>query len=246
MPLGDLLRYALLTLVALILLVFGMKWWGKQRTEKEIIAELRTLTSQSSSFEQFNAGDTRKTLFKTLYQLHLAEDKLGMAPDEALDKVFKVRKKGGFMGGTDPDRYEYSNPGEKLVRNSLVSNYEKSNRLGIFTDSTGLEALKKGEPAQIQTGEFLSRWIEITFIIDPKVSPGIEKIVPNLVVGPPAKKETKSPPTAFDIARAKQLASALNNANQLEREALYRIVKHYDEIAKTPESAPAPTTGTGK
>src|SRR5210317_771325 len=97
MPLGDILRYAFLTLVFLILFVFGMKWWGKHKTQGEIVAELRSLTSASSSFEQFNAEDTRKTLFRSLYQLHLAEQKLGLSPDATLDKVFKTPKDGGGL-----------------------------------------------------------------------------------------------------------------------------------------------------
>jgi len=241
MPLGDILRYAFLALIALVLVVFGMKWWGKQRTEKEIVTELRALTSPSSSFEQFNAEDTRKALFRTLYQLHLAEDKLGMPADETLDKVFKIRKTDGFMGGPDPDRYDDQDPGERLVRDSLMRNFEKGNRLGIFSDSVGLEALRKGEAAQIHAGDFSGRWIEVSYIIDPAISPGIEKIVPNLVVGPPAAKDDPALPTEFDIARAKQFASALNYAGQLEREALNRIVKHYDALAKTKESRPDQT-----
>lgn len=246
MPVGDILRYAFLTLVALVLLIFGMKWWGKQRTEKEIVSELRSLTSASSSFEQFNAEDTRKTLFRTLYQLHRAEEELDMPPDEILDKVFKVPKQDGFLGSNDPTRYSNRDAGENLVRSNLIANYEKSNRLGIFNDSVGLESLRKGEAAQIHTGEHLGRWVEVSFIIDPKVSPGIEKIVPNLVVGPPSKKDGSPTTTAFDIARAKKLANSLNLADQLEREAFNRIVQHYDEIAKEAGSDPAPPAKSPK
>ena len=145
MPVGDILRYAFLTLVLLVLLIFGMKWMGKQRTEKEIVAELRTLTSPSSSFEQFSAEDTRKTLFRTLHQLHRAESELGTPPDEILDIAFKVSKDDGFLGGTDPGRDNNRDPGQRLVRNSLIANYEKGSRLGIFSDSVGLDALRKGE-----------------------------------------------------------------------------------------------------
>lgn len=244
MPLGDILRYAFLTFVFLILLIFGMKWWGKQRTQKEIVTELRALTSDSSSFEQFNAQDTRKTLFRTLYQLHLAENKLDLTPDVTLGKVFKIPKKDGFMSNSDSSRSRRLSPGEELVRDSLMRNFEKSNRLGVFNDSIGLESLKKGEAPQITTGSFAGRWIEVGFIIDPKVSPGIEKIVPNLVVGPPTDKEKPAIPTEFDVARAKQLANALNNANQLEREALSRIIKHYDDVAVSKE--PGQDKGTDK
>lgn len=231
MPLGDILRYAFLTLIFLILLVFGMKWWGKHKTQKEIVTELRALTSASSSFEQFNAEDTRKTLFRCLYQLHLAEKKVNLAPDATLNKVFKTPKEGGgLMSNSGSTRRPLRDYGEELTRDSLLHNYEKSNRLGVFGDSVGLEALKKGEAPQIKTGESAGRWLEVSFIIDPKVSPGIEKIVPNLVVGPPVKDRHKIRPTEFDIAQAKRLAAALSNANRLERKALDRIVKYYDEL----------------
>ena len=241
MPVGDILRYAFLTLVLLVLLVFGMKWLGKQRTEKEIVAELRTLTGPSSSFDQFNAEDTRKTLFRTLYQIHRADSELDIPPDEIFDIVFKVPKDDNFLGGTDPSRDNNRDPGQRLVRNSLIANYEKGSRLGIFSDTVSLDALRKGEAPQIHSGEHVGRWVELHPIIDPKISPGIEKIVPNLVVGPPAPKEQPATPTAFDIARAKQLAGALDLANHLEREAFNRIVEHYDQLAsgEAPGTDPA-------
>ena len=152
MQIGDIIRYAVLTIVFLIVLIFGMKWWGKQRTEKEIVSELRVLTSPSSSFEQFNAEDTRKTLFMSLYQLHRAESELGLAPDETLDKVYNV-KKGGFFSTDDSNDSYYRNYSQELVRESLMRNYEMSNRLGLFDDSIALDALQKGESAQIQKGD---------------------------------------------------------------------------------------------
>lgn len=234
MPVGDLLRYTFLTLLGLVLLAFGLKWWGKHKTEKQIVQELQSLTSSTSSFEQFYAADAQKTLFLTVYQMHLGETKLGLSSRDLLDKVFETRKKGGMFDHSDPSNSYYDrNPAEDLIRTALQRNYANSKRLGLFSETLGLEALARGEAPQIKTGPATGKIVHVGFIISPEVSPGIEKLIPNFVIRPPDTEAAE--PTEFDVAQAKLLASSLYSADLLEDKARERIIKHYDNLGKEAE-----------
>jgi len=233
MPIGDLLRYAFLTLLSLVLLAFGMKLWGKHKLEKQITHELESLTSTSSSFEQFYEADAKKSLFLTIYQLHLGEQKLGISPKELLDKVFDARKQDGIFDRTDSSPSRRIDPAKALIRNGLLRNYENSKRLGLFKDSLGLEILARGEAPQIQSGPASGKVVAVGFIISPEISPGIEKVIPNFIIRPPGPDNPQA--TEFEIAQAKLLANSLHDSELLESKARDRIIKAYDIIGNPPE-----------
>ena len=233
MAIGDLLRYAFITLIFLVLLAFGLRWWGKHKTQKEIVRDLQSLTSTTASFEQVYEADAKKSLFLAINQLHLAEKKLGLTPREMLDKVFETRKEGGMFDPSDPSSSRRVDPGEALIREGLLRNYELSNRYGFFTDTLGMETLARGEAPQIQTGPASGKIADVGHVISPDISPGIEKIIPNLVIRPPGRSD--APPTEFEIAQAKLLANSLHDANILERKARDRIIEAYDQIGQEPE-----------
>ena len=236
MSVGDVLRYAVIAILVFILLLFGMKMWGKQKAEKEITRELQSLASTTSSFGQFYEADAKKSLFLSISRLHRAEKSLGITPRKLLNKVFNAKKKtGGVSDDSDRSTRRRVDPGESLIRTALLRNYENSKRLGLFDSSLSIEALARGEAPQIQTGPAAGKIVRIGFIIDPKVSPGIEKIIPNLIIGPPVPLDQV--PTEFEIARAKRLASSLYNANLLEIKARDRIVEYYEKIATPPAPA---------
>ena len=236
MSVGDVLRYAFLALLFFILLIFGLKWWGKQKTGKQIVTELQSLTSTTSSFGQFYEADAQKSLFLTISYLHRGEKKLGLSPRDLLDKVFNTQKEGGgIFDQSDPSRPRRVDPGEALIRSAILRNYENSKRLGFFSQSLSLEALARGEAPQIQTGPASGKIARIGHIISPEVSPGIEKIIPNLIIAPPEREDHH--PTEFEITRAKGLATSLYDASLLEGKARDRIIEHYKNIGTPPTPA---------
>lgn len=236
MPPGDLFRYAFLTLVFLVVAGFGLKWWGKYKEQKRIVAELRTLTNPTSSFEQFYAEEATKALYQSMYQLHLAEDRLDKEPHVVLGLVFDTESPGNLLGsggyGSDDDL----DPREILIRSSLLRNYENCKRLAVFSDSVAIDSLSRGEAPQIQSGPARGQFCAVRYIIPPSVSPGSEKIIPNLVIVPP-DEGPGGEPTEFDVAQAKSLAYSLQRAGLLEHEARDRIVKHYEMLGTPAKGA---------
>ena len=59
----DLARYALMTFVFGGALIFGLRIWNKSQAEKQLITELRTLTSDTSMFEQFDKPRCNRKCF---------------------------------------------------------------------------------------------------------------------------------------------------------------------------------------
>jgi len=229
MAVGDLLRYAFIALVFFVVLIFGLKWWGKQKAENELVRDLQSLTGATSSFGQFYEADAEKALFQTMSKFHLAEKELGLSPRELLDLVFHTEEESEQSGRS---RSRRKDNGEFLIRSSLLRNYENSKRLGLFSNSLSFEALEGGEAPQIQSGPAAGSIVRISFIISPDVSPGIEKIIPNFIIGPLDKQDDD--PTEFEITRAKRLANALYDANLLEAKSRDRIIQHYQNIASPP------------
>ena len=72
----------------------------------------------------------------------------------------------------------------------------------------------------------------IAHIIDPAVSPGLERIVPNLELRP-VKAAAAAEPTDLEVAAAKNLATELCSANVIEYKAEKRIVDHYLKRGET-------------
>ena len=205
----------------------GLKFWGKHKTQKEIVAELQSLTSTSSSFEQFYEADAHKTLYRSMHLLHRAETELKKPPLETLNAVFGIRKPGMF---DDEDTGE-SALSDQISRDGLLRNYDNCKRLGVFNDPLSRQALEKGEAPQIQEGPAAGDFAALQCIIDPAVAPGVEKIVPNLVISPPDKKKPETP-NAFQIAQALKLIESLEYADLLEREAADELRAHYEGIGK--------------
>jgi len=74
---------------------------------------------------------------------------------------------------------------------------------------------------------------KVSNIIDPALSPGMEKIVPNLELRLPSKVE--APPSDLEIAAAKSLASDLYSARVIEHDAEARIAEYYDKVKQKPQ-----------
>lgn len=251
---GDLVRYITISLVALILVIFGMKFWKGYQAQAKIVEELTVLTNPTSSFEQKFEAEARATLFKSMHQLYLADHKHGKSPAQILSKVFGEEEDGdGLFSEFDDDR-ESASPKAALIRKGLERNYEFCRQLGLFGTKENIDALKEGKAPEISKGPASGKSASIQFIIAPDVSPGVENLIPNMLIAPPPEvsltlETKKKEPTDLEIKQAKSLATDLANAGLFEYEAEKRIVDYYDSISKAkaaeeePEGKP---TGKGK
>lgn len=228
MSASDLAKHAFLIAVIGVLAIIGLKIWNKNKAENQHIAELQTLTSNTSMFEQFTKQDATATLLKSVYSLHEAKQRFDLSPSQAIDQAFQV-KKDGVLENTDSTHRRLSSR-QILIKESLLRNHENATRLGLFEDSLATDMLSRGEAPQIAAGPAVGQLVEIGFLIDPAAFPGSEKILPNLILRPPTKKNT--PLDDFQITQAKRLADQLQDAGIIEYKTRDRIIDHYDEITK--------------
>lgn len=240
MSVGDLLRYLFMAAVGLILLIVGLKIWGKQKSDRMIVRELRVLAKPTSSFEQIYAKDAEAALFKSMYFLHMADTKLKTEPGEVLQKVFHGKGDGALFPSPEVGQ-TYVDPRETLILEGLLRNYQHCHTLGLFAESDSLDALEEGEPPTISTGPAAGSKVRIRYIISPEISPGVEKLIPNMLIAPPlAEGEEEGKPTDLNIKQAKSLASLLSSARLIERNAEDRIIEHYEMVHAPPEPASEP------
>lgn len=231
MAAGDALRYLVLSVVGLVVLVAGMKFWGKQKAEKKIVYELRILANPTSSFEQIYPADAEKALLRSMAEMNRAEVRLKMEPGAILEQVFHGKGEGALFPIEGLGRDYSPDARETLIKEGLLRNYQHCRTLGFFEDPAARKLLESGERPQIAKGPAKGATVHIRFLIDPKVSPGVEKLIPNMVLGPPPGPHETGVPNDLQIKQAKTLTSLLHRASLLEDTARDRIVAHYDRIA---------------
>lgn len=205
----------LIALVAGSLLVFSFA--KKKQRQAGIIAGLRSITSDSSFFRQFYAEDARKTLVRAVGLIAEANS-LGMPPDEVIDRGMGI-KPGIFendAGRDDPPMREI------IIRRCLRGNYENFLKLGYTADFHTLDAMRNGNLPPIPAGPESGGRAEIAHLIGPSACDGIDKVLANLEILPPAGDGRKS--TDIEIAAARQLARDLATAGVIEEGARDRIL----------------------
>lgn len=227
------LRYILTRAVTAILLIvailYGIGMFKKKQRKDAIITDLKSVCSDSSFFGQFHAEDARKALVKGVGLIAEAKQ-LGMDPEEAIDGGLGIEEKYFAM---DEDR-KAPPIRESIIRSSLRSNYENFLKLGYTPDFHTLGGMREGELPPVRTGPSAGSRAEIGTIIDPALSPGLDRVVANLEIRPPKKPGT--PMTDVEIATAKRLAKDLSEAGVIEREAAERITESL--TPKKPEETP--------
>lgn len=195
--------------------------WGfikKKQRQGAITAELQSITSDSSFFQQFYPEDARKSLVRAIGLIAEANT-LGLSPDTAIDRGLGIKEK--FF---ENELEEYEIPArEKIIRTSLRSNYENFLKLGFKADFQTIATMKAGELPAIPAGPQAGRKPEIANLIDPAISPGMEKVIANLEIRPPNPDNHK--PTVIEIASAKQLARDLADARIIEEAVRDRILE---------------------
>jgi hypothetical protein len=212
------LTRAAFIIAALVAVLFVWGFIKKKQRQSAIIAELQSITSDSSFFQQFYPDAARKSLVRAIGLIAEANT-LGLTPDTAIDRGLGIKEK--FF---ENEMEEYDIPvREKIIRTSLRSNYENFLKLGFKADFQTISAMKQGELPSIPSGPQAGRKPEIANLIDPAISPGMEKVIANLEIRPPNPDNHK--PTVIEIAAAKQLARDLSDARIIEEPVRDQIIQ---------------------
>ncbi len=235
---GDLIRHIITGAVVLIIAILGLKAWNKIKLEKQIVGELRHLADPTTSFESHSAEDAESALFKSIALLHQAEAELGKEPVEILKKVFHGNDDGALFGKAETGRNASPDPREEVIRKGLLRNYQHCRTLGILSDGESRRALKEGTRPLVTKGPSSNSRVIIRYIIAPEISPGVEKLVPNMIISP-SDLEEREQPTDLEITQAKELVRDLYNASLIEREAGDRLREHYEQINNPVEPPPS-------
>lgn len=213
---STIISRAITIIVLFIAVIYGLSFYKKVQRKSAIIKELRELSSDNSFFRQFYAEDAAKTLVRSV-GLILEAKSMGMAPDVVVDKGLNREK-----SILDGEAKEFL-PASDLIRATLLNNYDNAVKLGYTADYRTLADMKTGALPTIPAGPNRGSTAEITPIIDPQISPGLEKVVANLAIRPPGY--SKQPKSDVDLAAAKRLAGDLQNAGIIEQSVAERILK---------------------
>ncbi len=219
------LTRAFFLIAALVVVLYGVSFIKRKQRQSAIVAELKSITSDSSFFQQFYAADAQKSLIRAIALMSEA-NQLGLSPDAAIDGGLGIERK---YFTTDEDKKEPP-ARDKIIRSSLRSNYENFLKLGYTPDFHTLLAMKSGDIPAIPSGPQSGQKPEIGTIIDPALSPGMERVIANLELRPARPENTKA--SDVEIASAKQLARDLQEAGLIEESARDRILEKLTPDAK--------------
>ena len=209
----DTIRYSFLLVTLLVGFLFAQKHYRRHVTKKEIVAELQSVTSDSSFYQQFETEDAHATLLKGVALIHQANE-LGLTPVELFDQVFQYDNYGETQSTDYPVK-------EALVRNTLTNAYEAAKRLEML-DPGSINDLEDGHIPTTLKGAPV-----ILPLIDSELSPGLEKIIPNLELLPADRAAKDRELTDIETAAARRLAKNLASAGLIERSVADRIIEHY-------------------
>ncbi|MES2660655.1 MAG: hypothetical protein V4689_18665 [Verrucomicrobiota bacterium] len=212
-------------ILALVAALYGMRYVKKLQRQSAIVAELRSIASDSSFFQQFYAEDARKSLIRAVGLIAEANT-LGTPPEIVIKKCQGVDTK---LFASDEERDE---PPLKvqIVTHSLRSNYENFLKLGYKPDVQTLAEMKTGTLPPIPSGPQSGKRPVVATLINASASPGIEKVLANLEIRPP--QEENHVPTDIEIAAAKRLASDLAEAKIIEEPVRDKILKSLETVVK--------------
>ena len=231
------LRYILTraggVILAIVVALYVMGYVKKKNKHSALVSELKSLSSDSSFFGQFYAEDAQKALIKAVGLIAEA-NKLGLAPEEAINRGLGIEEK-YFLLDEDNEAPPLK---ETLIRNTLRANYENFRKLGYDADYHTLEMLKEGKLPPVRTGPQAGSKAEVGTIIDPVLSPGLDKVMANLEIRPPREKGRKM--SDVEIATAKQLAQDLSSAGIIEESARKRIIESLTPKPPVLDGVPKP------
>ena len=111
-------------------------------------------------------------------------------------------------------------PREKIIRSSFRANYENFLKLGYRADFHTLTAMKRGVLPPIPNGPGAGEIPVVASLIDPAISPGLDKVVANLEIRTPGPDGRIL--SDVETATAKQLARDLEEADLIEEPVVRR------------------------
>ncbi len=224
---ASILKFALLALVTVVLGGYVMKHVRLKKKIDKLAAEMRTLVSDTSFYKAPTVDAAQSTLFKGIALMYDAKA-LGLEPSDYMNEVFPHEKKDKV--GMD-DEFEEHPAREKLARDTYQRGYQMAQQFNLLDSPEKVQALRDGRMPDVKPKPV------VACIIDPTLSPGMEKIVPNLDLRPAGTK-LDAPPTDMEVAAAKGLCSDLYSARVIESDADSRISKHYDRRPKKDDDKP--------
>lgn len=205
-------------ILAIIVALYAVSYVKKRNQQAAIVAELRSLSSDSSFFRQFYAEEAKKSLIRAVGLIAKANN-LGLDPDTAINRSLGIEKKYFAMDG-DKDAPPVK---ESLIRSTLRANYENFRKLGYEADFPTLQMMRDGELPPVRTGPRAGDKAEVGTIIDPALASGLEKVMANLEIRPQRDKGHKM--SDVEVSTAKRLATDLSDAGIIERAAAERIIQ---------------------
>lgn len=228
--LADLLRNLLMVIILVVVGLFGFKQYRRHADRSALVSQMQTDVGDPAFYHAFRQEEAQATLLRCIGRIHRA-NRLGMEPGVFFDRVFdRTQTK---ASSEEEDAYPSK---EKLVRDTLERAYQHATQLGLLEDKTSLQDLEAGEMPSVTPKPVIGT------IIDPSLSPGLEKIVPNLDLRP-ANLNRSETPTDLEIAAVRKLAQQLSDARVIDDAASRRILAAYDAAKTPPKPAPAPAPG---
>lgn len=209
-------------ITALVAGVFAISFVKKKQRKSAIISELKSISSDSSFFQQFYAADAQKSLIRAIGLIAEANE-LGVAPDATVDRCLGIER--AFF--PSQAREDEPAPREKIIRSTLLTNYENFIKLGYKADFHTLAAMKGGTLPAIPSGPEAGKNPVLATLIGPAISPGIDKVIANLEIRPPRADSERI--SDIEIAAAKRLAGDLADARIIEEPVRERILEKLSE-----------------
>lgn len=203
-------------IVALVVVLYGMRYFKKWQRQNEIIAALKSISSDSSYYHQFYAADAQKSLVRAVGLIAEANS-LGIPPEKTIARATGTAKE-AFVSTADPEEIPLRT---QIVINNLRLNYENFIKLGYKADYKLLGQLESGVLPAIPSGPGAGKQPVIATVIDAAASPGIEKILANLEIRPPRSEGQL--PTDIEVATAKRLVGQLADAGIIEESVRNKI-----------------------
>lgn len=208
------LKLAIFAVLALVVFSISSKHYKKFNRKAALVDEMRTLVSEASFYRSLTEDDARAVLLKGIAKIEEAKS-LGVEPTAYLDRVFKREKSKDSPG----DEFQDYPAREKLARETLLRAHQHAVQLKLLEEPEALLDLADGKMPDVTPKPV------IACTIDPAISPGLEKVVPNFELKPGDLK--KEAPTDLEIAAARNLAGDLYSAQIIDREAEKRISEHF-------------------
>lgn len=213
------LKLAIFAILALVVFSFASKHYKNFKRKEALVAEMRTLVSEASFYRSLTEADARGVLLKGIAKVEEARS-LGLEPSDYLDLVFKQDKSKDALA----DEFEDRPARQKLAQDTLLRAHQHAVQLKLLETPEARLDLADGKMPDVTPKPVIAH------TIDPTVSPGLEKVVPNLELVPGDKK--KEAPTDLEIAAARNLAADLYSAQIIDREAEKRITEHFRPALK--------------